>query len=104
LFLGGCGATEIHSIMFKTAAGGSQEAALYIETVPSRPFIEVGILQAIGTGDQATTPNVLAALRQEGRRQGCDAIVLARAARGSLSAHASGMCVVWATPSPAPTP
>ena len=97
----GCGTTEIHSMMFKSAVGsgasGSAEAALYVETVPSRPFVEIGLLQAIGTGDQASTPNVLAALRKEGKRQGCDAIVLARAASGQLSAHASGMCVVWAS-------
>lgn len=92
----GCGTTEIHSMMFKSAASGSHDAALYVETVPSRPFVEVGLLQAIGTGDQASTPTVLEALRKEGRRQGCDAIVLARAASGSLSAHASGMCVLWA--------
>ena len=98
----GCGTTEIHSMMFKSgtksAGPGSAEAALYVETVPSRPFVEIGLLQAIGTGDQASTPNVLAALRKEGKRQGCDAIVLARAASGQLSAHAAGMCVLWAAP------
>ena len=95
----GCGTTETHSMMFKSAAVGSHEAALYVETVPSRPFVEVGLIQAIGTGDQASTPSVLDALRKEGKRQGCDAIVLARAASGQLSAHASGMCVLWAAPS-----
>lgn len=100
----GCGTTEIHSMMFKSAASGSHDAALYVETVPSRPFVEVGLLQAIGTGDQASTPNVLEALRKEGRRQGCDAIVLARAASGSLSAHASGMCVLWAGAAATPAP
>ena len=103
LGVAGCGTSEIHSLMFKSAASGSHDAALYVETVPSRPFVEVGILQAIGTGDQGSTPQVLAALRKEGRRQGCDAIVLARAASGQLSAHASGMCVLWVT-TPAEAP
>lgn len=104
LLASGCGTTEIHSMMFKSAASGSHEAALYVETVPSRPFVEVGLIQAIGTGDQASTPNVLDALRKEGKKQGCDAIVLARAASGSLSAHAAGMCVLWARPAEATSP
>jgi hypothetical protein len=92
----GCGSMEIHQIMFRSAANGSHEAVLYVESAPTRPFVEVGLLQAIGSGDQASTAHVLEALRAEGKRQGCDAIVLARAATGNVSAHASGMCVLWA--------
>lgn len=99
-----CGTTEIHTMMFKSAASGSHDAALYVETTPSRPFVEVGLIQAIGTGDQASTPNVLEALRKEGKKQGCDAIVLTRAASGSLSAHAAGMCVLWVTAPSEPPP
>ena len=98
LLLTGCGATETHVVMFRSAKAGSGEADLYVESVPPRPFVEVGLLQAIGTGDEASTPRVLAALRAEGRKQGCDAIVLARGSSGNLSAHASGMCVLWAPP------
>jgi hypothetical protein len=95
-FLAGCGSTETHAMMFRTPAGGGRhEAALFVETVPRRPFAEIGLIQAIGTGNQAHSPEVLAALREEGRRRGCDAIILARAASGAVSAHAAGMCAVW---------
>jgi hypothetical protein len=99
LLLAGCGSTETHALMFRTpppgAGSSGHEAVLFVETVPRRPFAEVGLIQAIGTGNQAHTPEVLAALREEGRRRGCDAIVLARAASGAVSAHAAGMCVLW---------
>lgn len=99
VLLAGCGSTETHAMMFRPATpSGGHDAVLFVESVPDRPFAEIGLLQAIGSGDQAHTPEVLNALRQEGRRRGCDAIVLARAASGAVSAHAAGMCAVWVTP------
>ncbi len=71
------------------------EAALYVETTPQRAYREVGLVQAIGSGITTSETHVLKALRREGKRLGCDAIVNVKVAAGETKAHAIGVCVRW---------
>ncbi len=68
---------------------------LHIGLVPPRPFREVGLVQSVGYGDDGIEGPLLGALRAEGRRRGCDAIVRVKVDRGSQSSHAIGVCVRW---------
>lgn len=96
LVLAGCGHTEVHRVWFQGAPTGATEGAeLHLGVIPSRPFVEYGLVQAVGYGVDANEPAVLGALRGEGTRRGCDAVVKVRVARGTTAAHAVGVCVRW---------
>ncbi|MCS6899146.1 MAG: hypothetical protein RMJ98_01795 [Myxococcales bacterium] len=103
--MAGCGHTETHRVWFQEPPepplGRSTGAELYLGVMPSRPFVEHGLVQAIGYGEDAREKAVLEALRKEGTRQGCDAVVKVRFAQGLTAAHAVGVCVRW---SPADKP
>lgn len=70
-------------------------AALYIGATPARPYREVGLVQALGTGIRTSKEDVLRSLRWEGRRMGCDAIVNVSVQAAATKAHAVGVCVRW---------
>jgi hypothetical protein len=53
---------------------------------------QVGLVQAFGTGDHATHADVLQALREQGARMGCDAVVRVSVHVGVKNAHAIGVC------------
>jgi hypothetical protein len=76
------------------------QATLYIESKPERAYREVGLVQAMGTGLRTSRDDVLRLLRHEGRRLGCDAIVNVSVQAASTKAHAVGVCVRWAEPTP----
>jgi hypothetical protein len=76
------------------------QATLYIESKPERAYREVGLVQALGTGLRTSRDDVLRLLRHEGRRLGCDAIVNVSVQAASTKAHAVGVCVRWAEPTP----
>jgi hypothetical protein len=93
--LGGCGHLETHRVDFAAAARPPGEAHLFVSALPTRPYAEVGLVQAIGYGGESTAPSVLRGLQREGKKMGCDAIVKVRVDVGQTAAHASGVCVTW---------
>jgi hypothetical protein len=94
--LAGCGHTETHRVWFQgPPPGRSAGAELHLGVIPSRPCVEYGLVQAIGYGEDAREKAVLEALRDEGTRRGCDAVVKVRFAQGLTAAHAIGVCVRW---------
>ena len=99
LLLGGCSHTETHRVWFAgEPSGPSAGAELHLDAVPSRPFVELGLVQALGYGEDANPKAVLDALRREGTRLGCGAVVRVRQAQGATMAQAIGVCVRWEAP------
>ena len=97
--LTGCRHLETHYAALGGPASVPQapaaETELHVGAVPARPFVEQGLVQAIGHGDDAAEERVLGALREEGRRRGCEAVVRVRVDRGQGASHAIGVCVRW---------
>jgi hypothetical protein len=93
----GCSQIESRSVAFQRFdPRPGAEAEVYVGQAPTRPYVELGLVQAVGTGTEATKQAVLRSLRAQGRQMGCDALVNVDAQAGSLSAHAIGVCAQWA--------
>jgi hypothetical protein len=78
---------------------------------PKRPYYDIAILQAIGSGNDADVEHLTHAIANRAARLGCDAIVRLHVELGATRAHGSAVCVRWAqvtvapvTPSPPPAP
>lgn len=95
--LSGCGHTEVHHVSFQGEGGSgpAESTELYLDSVPTRSFTAVGLVQVIGYGDDAREATVLAALRAAGRQRGCEALARVRYSQGATAGHAVGVCVVW---------
>jgi hypothetical protein len=106
--LGGCGHTETHQALLRSPeAPTGRHVELYMadQAVPSRPFYEIALVQAVGFGNEAHPEDVARALTEKAARLGCDAVVRTFIDQGYSRAHASGVCVKWLGPGPAaPTP
>lgn len=92
----GCGAQmEVHHAMLRTAPPEPRPALLYMEghAPPPGAFYELGFVQAVGFGGDASPEEVARALTEEAGRQGCQAVVRANIDMGSMRGHASGVCV-----------
>jgi hypothetical protein len=96
LVLAGCGHTEAHFVGFQAPAPPVSGTELHLGSVPARAFHEVGLVQALGEGDGAEEAALLDALRGEGARRGCEAVVKVRVSRGVTGGQAIGVCVRWA--------
>ncbi|RYE92657.1 MAG: hypothetical protein EOO75_06190 [Myxococcales bacterium] len=102
VLLAGCRHLETHYAALggpgSVAAAPVESTELHVGTVAGRPFAEQGLVQAIGYGGDAAEHARLGALREEGRRRGCDAVVRTRVDRGQGVSHAIGVCVRWQAP------
>lgn len=93
----GCGGVETRAVAFRPPPGpAGARADVYVASVPARPYYEIGLVQAVGTGEGAARGPLVRALRERGRRMGCDAVVRANVELGQTVAHAIGVCVRWA--------
>jgi hypothetical protein len=68
---------------------------IYVEHAPSKAYRELGLLQAKGTGAQASQAAMLGSLRERGKTMGCDAVTDVTVDVGERKAHAIGVCVQW---------
>jgi hypothetical protein len=98
----GCGSVEGRALVFREPTPPVAQTALFVGQLPAKPYYETGLVQALGTGLSADKPSVLQALREQGRRAGCDAVVRISVERGQTAAHAIGVCVRWAKVDVAP--
>jgi hypothetical protein len=96
--LSGCGYHEVHHLDFGAARAARGEAEVFVDALPDRRFAELGLVEAMGYGSEATRPHVLRLLRDEGRRQGCDGVAKVRVTEGQTMTHAIGVCVSWVDP------
>lgn len=68
---------------------------MYVEEAPAKPYRELGLVQASGTGDKASEGAMLGSLRERGKSLGCDALTEVSVDVGHRKAHAVGVCVQW---------
>lgn len=92
----GCGTVEARTVAFRAPGPPTGRVDLYVGKVPDRPYYEVGLVQAVGTGMSADEASVLHALRERATRMGCDAVVRVGVELGQTAAHAIGVCARWA--------
>ncbi|HRH00375.1 MAG TPA: hypothetical protein PLR99_29225, partial [Polyangiaceae bacterium] len=106
----GCGSVETHTAMLRAPgpprprgavelylAGPPEQAA----AAPGRPFDELGLVQAYGTGNKANPEDVAEGLVARAAELGCDAVVQVSIDVGYTRAHAAGVCVRYVGPPPA---
>jgi hypothetical protein len=93
-WLVGCGQSELHEVVFRTAPRTGRPVEVYmVGQQATRPFDELGLLQVVSTGNQADAPAVIAALSKRASELGCDALVRVRVDVGFTAAQGYGVCV-----------
>lgn len=97
----GCGHTETHQAMFRAPeppTGKPVELYLADQPLPTRPYYEIALVQAVGFGSEARPDDVAAALTEKAAKLGCDAVVRTFIDQGYSRANAAGVCVKWVGP------
>ncbi len=104
--LGGCGHSETHQALLRAPGPPTTRVELYLadQPLPTRPFYEVALVQAMGFGAEAHIENLTRALVEKAKRLGCDALVRTFIDQGYSRSHAAGVCVRWSGPGPAMPP
>ena len=91
----GCGTTQTYHVMTGYPGpphGG--DVAVFLLGQPGPPgLVEVGIVQAVGTGMEADLAHVVAGLKSEAAKLGCVAIVNMKIDQGSSTASGTGTCL-----------
>jgi hypothetical protein len=103
----GCGHVETHEAMLHPQVprpGHPVELYMFDQPLPSRPFTEVAIVQAVASGNKAEPEQLAEALSARAAELGCDAVVRTAIDLGYGRAHASGVCVTFTGPGPAAPP
>jgi hypothetical protein len=89
----GCSYTETHRVV--TGVPGpprSGDVEIVLESAPAPPGLtEVAIVQTVGHGENARLEDLVAGLKTEARRLGCDVVVRVRIDQGTATASASGI-------------
>ena len=94
--LAGCGHAEAHFAPFAPARPPTSHVEIHTTTLPAAPFAEQGLVQVLAWGNATDERTMIAALEQEAKRRGCDAVVRVRLDEGAGEAQAIGVCVVFA--------
>lgn len=101
VLLAACGHTETHQAMFRAPeppSGKPVELYLADQPLPTRPYYEIALVQAVGFGSEAHPDDVASALTEKAYKLGCDAVVRTFLDQGYSRANASGVCVRWVGP------
>jgi uncharacterized protein YbjQ (UPF0145 family) len=98
MVVSGCGYHEAHHVNFGAPRGVSGEPEILVDALPDRRFSELGLVEAMGQGTEATRARVLRVLQAEAKAQGCDAVAKVRVTTGQTMTHAIGVCVAWVGP------
>jgi hypothetical protein len=91
-----CGRVWTNHVMTGPYHGQYQgEVRVIMEGQPAPPgFQEVALVQAQGSGTKADMANVIAALRGEAARVGCNYVIQVRVDQGAGQASSTGVCGV----------
>jgi hypothetical protein len=98
-----CGHTETHVAMLRAPQPRTDRAVeVYMadQPAPVRPYYEIALVQAIGSGTDATPEDIVSALTKKAAALGCDAVVRVFIDVGYSRAHAAGVCVRYLAPQP----
>ncbi len=100
----GCGHVDTHEAILRAPTGGrSKSVELYMadQPMPSRPFAEIAIVQAIGFGNKSGPEDLADALTDKASALGCDAVIRTFIDLGYSRGHAAGTCVKFLAEGPA---
>lgn len=103
----GCGHVETHEAMLRSpTAPPSKAVELYMadQPLPSRPYAEIAVVQAIGFGNKSGAEDLADALTARAGALGCDAVVRAYIDLGYSRGHAAGTCVKFLADGPSGPP
>lgn len=90
----GCGHTDFSEVVLRPPGARRPPAAIYMKDKgPDRPYYDIALVQAVGSGTEADPEDVVAALSARGGQLGCDAIVRVDLSQGISRTHAAGVCV-----------
>lgn len=97
----GCGQTELHEVVFRTAPPTGRPVDVYLEgqTVET-PIDDLALLQVMASGNASGTEPVIAALRNRAAVLGCDVLVRVRVVNGASGTHGFGVCARRVTAAP----
>jgi hypothetical protein len=96
VFLGGCAHAESHAALFREPREPvSTVEVVSADTPVSRPYTELGLVQAFGFGDSRTGDEVLRELRAKAASLGCDGVIRVHVDVGYSRSHGAGVCVRW---------
>ncbi len=93
----GCGTTELHEVVFRTAPP-TRAACMPIygaeQSLP-RPADDMALLEVIATGNAMSRAHVEKTLAERAAQLGCDAVARESVQQGATVMHAYGVCVHW---------
>ncbi len=88
-----CGHTNTHRVVTgQTGAPHRGDVALYMAGTSAPPFDEVAIVQAVGNGAHADLEHVVAGLKEEAARLGCNALANVKIDQGTNAASGTAIC------------
>lgn len=94
LLLVACGHTDFSEVVLRTPTAARGPVPIWVKGQdPARPYYDVAIVQAVGSGNESAPEDVVAALSARGGRLGCDAVVRVDVTQGTGRTHAAGVCV-----------
>ena len=92
----GCGHTDFSEVVLRPVTAPTGSVAIFVKGKdPARPFYDVALVQAVGSGNESDPEEVVAALAARGGQLGCDAVVRVDITQGSARTHAAGVCVKY---------
>ncbi len=96
LSLTACAHAESHAAMFREPRPPVSSVDLISADTPvTRPYTELGLVQAFGFGDTAASEDVVRELRARAASLGCEGIIRMRIDVGYTRSHGAGVCVRW---------
>jgi hypothetical protein len=95
-----CGHTDVHAVAFRSGlARKNAPVPIYLKGQATPQVVrDIGVVQAVGHGDESSPEAVVLRLAWQGAFMGCDALVRVQIAQGSMRTHAAGVCVALAAP------
>lgn len=96
LFLLGCGHTDFSEVVLRPLSAPHAPVAIFVKGKgPDRPYYDVALVQAVGSGTESDPEDVVAALSARGGQLGCDAVIRVDISQGGSRTHAAGVCVKY---------
>ncbi len=96
LALSGCGRVQNHHVLTgapRAASAGDVRVLMENAPVPEG-FVEVAIVQSVGSGFKAELAPVISGLKEQAQKLGCNAVVRVRVDQGASLATAVGVAGV----------
>ena len=94
--LAGCGHTDFSEVVLRPPTAMHGPVPIFMkDQKPARPYYDVALVQAVGSGTEADPEDVVAALSRRGGQLGCDAVVRVDLTQGVARTHVAGVCVKY---------